>query len=149
MTSRRWTPRPGPALAGLVVALVLGILGMHALSLGHASGSGSAASQAMPAMPGMAAGAHHQAHVATSAVAARSGVTVHEDDDPMSMGDMVMLCALMLAGAGGLLLLLLVRRAAASSYGRVPRSAAHTPWLAIAQTSTGPPGDLAYVVVRC
>ena len=56
---------------------------------------------------------------------------------------------LMLAGAGGLLLLLLVRRAAASSYGRVPRSAARTPWLAIAQTSTGPPGDLAYVVVRC
>jgi hypothetical protein len=137
-------------LAALVAALVLGILGMHALGAGahaatpDASGlTGLTGMSAMDVMTGMA-----------DPVA-----TTDQDHGPPHAsghaplphhGGMVMLCALMLAGAAVWLLLLLVRRRVRGPL--LPPALQPAPALLRAARwarDTGPPAVWEFSVVRC
>ena len=137
-------------LAALVAALVLGILGMHALGAGahaatpDASGlTGLTGMSAMDVMTGMA-----------DPVA-----TTDQDHGPLHAsghaplphhGGMVMLCALMLAGAAVWLLLLLVQRRLRGPL--LPPALQPAPALLRAGRwvrDTGPPAVWEFSVVRC
>lgn len=130
-------------LAALVAALVLGILGMHALGAGvHAQ----AATPGVSGMSGMSGtsdpvlvtgGDHGSLH------GSEHGPVPHH-------GGMLMLCALMLAGAAAALLVLLVGRRVR---GRL-LPAALQPWpdpvrLVRWVRDTGPPPVWEFSVVRC
>ena len=128
-------------LAALVAALVLGILGMHALGAGaHAAAPDQSD---LTGMTGMA-----------DPVA-----TTSEDHGPLHASDhaplphhggMLVLCALMLAGAAVWLLLLLVRRRVRGPL--LPPALQPAPALLRAvrwARDTGPPPVWEFSVVRC
>jgi hypothetical protein len=152
--------RPG-LLAPVVVAIVLGILGMHGIDAHgvHRHGTLADARAATPSAPVEAAHAsvgpdHGDAHLP-----GRSGTdaSVHAGGDPSDaagmggMGGMVMLCGAMLAGAAIALLAGLVRR------GRLPKvwavlEAAGRPRAvvpAVLRAGTGPPAVWRFSVIRC
>ncbi|WP_248581094.1 hypothetical protein [Nocardioides sp. InS609-2] len=138
-----------PALLGaVVVSIVLGIVGMHALNTHgvmsnadhavmtgeaseHVAGQMAVTDEAATSVPGAAA--------ATPAGGAGHG-----------LGDMVMLCVAMLAAAAGILLLLL------AGLRRIPRTWAHLPaapttvpqWF-VARLGAGPPPEWEFSVTRC
>jgi hypothetical protein len=149
------------ALAALVGALVVGILGMHALAshgnpAAHAASSSTLSSAGMPADhdAAMAAAESHagHAHAAAAAGASAQGASTDMDAGASSghgMNTMVMLCVVMLAAAA---LTLLVRLAGGPFRPLLP--AAFKPaavrervlrWV----RGTGPPPVWAFSVIRC
>jgi hypothetical protein len=145
-------PTPAPhraALAALVAALVVGILGMHALTLhGPPSSEPYAAAPAAPAAPAADHGAghgnvHEPATSAPVGSAPDHGAGQHSDH-------LVMLCAAMLAVAALLLLAgLLVRTVRPvrllGAFAPLALAATARSWV----RATGPPPAWQFSVIRC
>ncbi|RYC14579.1 hypothetical protein [Nocardioides zhouii] len=159
-TMRRRTDtvsRAVPALlTAFVASIVLGIIGMHALSSHGVMGMSTTDHSTMTsAVTSPMAGAHSDMStglVATPAAGPDAGMssTAPDGDNGHSLGSMVMLCFAMLAATAGALLLLFL------GLRRRPRVWAHrptvptagTPW-ATARLGTGPPYAWNFSVIRC
>ena len=141
----RGTAPLGVGLLVAVAALLLGILGMHALGL-HGVSHGAPAPGVSVAPPAGATGTavEHGAHHGTEAAADEGHGPQH------GAAEMVVLCAAMLAAAAGMLLVLAGLRHRAPPVWAELRSA-----LALMVTSrarpggTGPPAVWKFSVVRC
>jgi hypothetical protein len=128
-----------------LAAIVLGILGMHALmqhcpTPAHAMAAGSAAAEMT----------HHSHDALTTAMpVAGSGISfVASTGQPGGpLDDMLMLCAAMLLGAGALLAVLLGRRSDPPI--ALPRLRPTTWRPLLDLVATGPPPTLAFTVIRC
>lgn len=155
------------AVAALVGALVLGILGMHALANHGAPAAAGTASSTM-SMTGtaavtsaheaaMASGDSHDGHAhstATKSSMAAPGASVEAGDDPgpgsgHGMASMVMLCVVMLAAAALTLLTLI-----ATGFLRRLQPAAFMPAAVLERAlrwvrGTGPPHEWQFSVIRC
>lgn len=163
VTLPRTLPRtPGrvrPALlAPAVVAIVLGILGMHGIdahgvtmhgAVAHAEAAPSTAtSMGMPVHDPDSVeggGAHSTPHPETSAAGHNSG-------DAGGMGGMGMLCVAMLAGAAAALLAFLVRRGSRPKVWAVLKPARrgwHPAPPHVWRIGTGPPSVWRFSVIRC
>ena len=142
------SPRLVPAY---VAAIVLGILGMHALAQHCPAPSGelprvgsSVSSTSMPLQH-----AHHAATVAGIAVEAGAKVLVSIAPDlGGSLDDLLMLCAAILVGAGATLALRRRNRGSpiGLSLSRLRLALLQPAWFPAA---TGPPPALAFAVIRC
>lgn len=140
---------PAAALAAVVVSIVLGILGMHALSThgvvdGHPSAVGAVAHPAaVHAHDAAPAGGGHTAGIPPDASAPSIGLGPH------GLGDMVMLCVAMLAAAAVALLVRLALRGVARRgvllLARDHRVHPATP----GPLGTGPPYVWRFSVIRC
>lgn len=131
--------RPRTLLLAVVVAIVLGVLGMHALS---PHGSGAAVTDTK--VTGEAAMHTHGGHTGVEATVHQPGAPAHD------MDNMVMLCVAMVASAAvSLLMLFLISRVPTSwvlARARLRAVFAHpTP----AVFGAGPPPVWAFSVVRC
>ncbi|MDR7253372.1 hypothetical protein J2X46_002357 [Nocardioides sp. BE266] len=147
-----------PALLTAVVAsIVLGIVGMHALSTHGVSGmgTGSLDHSTMTGPMTVADGVTHSGMstgpVISPAAGKHAGTssTAPEGDGGHSLGSMVMLCFAMLAAtAGALLLLLLGLRYKPRVWDalRAPTTVAR--WVT-ARLGTGPPYVWQFSVIRC
>ena len=146
----------------LLAAVILGILGMHALARHDAMPPGGtvdrpsagAAVTLMPMGHAHRAGgtvASDDAPVAgTRPTSAAVGTSVRAVDPPGSpMSTMIMLCAAMLLTAGGALLVLRLRRLVGT--GGLPPAPPRRPLVTrlAARVGTGPPYVWEYSVVRC
>lgn len=157
-TIRRTTSTPSgavPALLGAFVAsIVLGIIGMHALSTHGVMGTTDHSTMTSPVAAPVAAahGDMSGASDASTTEAVHAGVssTAPKKGEGHSLGSMVMLCFAMLAATAGALLLLLL------GLQRAPRVWAHRPttptsvtkWVT-ARLGTGPPYVWQFSVIRC
>lgn len=137
----RTTGRIRVSLLLACLAVVLGILGMHAFN--------HEATMVEPgtSMAGMAHGvASAQAAAVATALEAGAVLTSGSGPEP-SMGDMVMLCVAMLVGVAGLLLLLGRHVTSARSVG------SRLSWMAAVvrpqRLTTGPPYVWEFSVIRC
>jgi hypothetical protein len=155
--SRPRTPgRVRPALlVPAVVAIVLGILGMHGFdthgvnlhgTMAHTE-AGTSAASVMPDHDPVAAergDAHSTAHPGTSAAGPVSGEAV-------GMTGLVMLCVAMLAGAAAALLALLVRRSRLPKVWALlqPAGRVWRPEPLVLRVGTGPPSAWRFSVIRC
>lgn len=140
-------------LAAVVVSIVVGIVGMHALNTHGVLGSTDHATMTSPMtspMTSLMTGAHADTSSGMSAgpeTGSPADVVPAGDNGP-SMGSMVMLCFAMLAAAAGALLFLGLLR--------TPRDRAHRPssastvvrWIT-ARLGTGPPYVWEFSVIRC
>jgi hypothetical protein len=146
--------RVRPALlVPAVVAIVLGILGMHGFdthgvnmhgAMLHAE-TGTSAASVMPGHDPLAAergDAHSTARPGTSATASGEAV---------GMSGLVMLCAAMLAGAAAALLSLLVRRSRLPKVWALlqPAGRVWRPEPLVLRVGTGPPSAWRFSVIRC
>ncbi|MBM7507501.1 hypothetical protein JOE61_001315 [Nocardioides salarius] len=143
----RGTAPVGVGLLVAVAALVLGILGMHALGLhgvGVSHGAPASGVSVAPAADSTGTAVEHGAHHGTVAAADEGHGLPH------GAAEMVVLCAAMLAAAAGMLLALAGLRHRAPPVWAELRSA-----LALRVTSrarpggTGPPAVWEFSVVRC
>lgn len=141
-------PTPAPhraALAALVAALVVGILGMHALTLHGPS------SEAYAAAPAAAHGHHGAGHGSAPEPATSAPVGSAPDHGAGQHSDhLVMLCAAMLAVAALLLLAGLLVRAVRpvrllGAFAPVALAATVRSWV----RATGPPPAWQFSVIRC
>jgi hypothetical protein len=163
------------SLAAAVVAIVLGILGMHALpdahmlamdATDHAAMADAAPPRAHDAVvegPGHAtaqsrghttdvttAGAAPGRTPDTDAVSSTTPVAVNPGVVHPVMGAMMMLCAAMLLSAGALLLLLFAGRRPAPAWDRLLARVASQTWaLPPRVASTRPPPGWEFSVIRC
>jgi hypothetical protein len=145
-------------LAALVAALVVGILGMHALASHGAPAAPAAASSAM-SMPGVAdvreaamtSGDSHGARPHDASAAQPSG---HASSDSGSgsghgMAGMVLLCVVMLAAAGLTLLAVFaaghLRRLLPTAFMPAAARERALQW----SRGTGPPHEWQFSVIRC
>jgi hypothetical protein len=141
-------------LVPAVVAIVLGILGMHGFdthgvtmhgAMAHAE-AGTSAASVMPGHDPLAAergDAHSTAHPGTSA-------TGHAGGEAVGMSGLVMLCVAMLAGAAAALLSRLVRRSRLPKVWAVQQPAGRvSPEPLVLRVGTGPPSAWSYSVIRC
>ena len=139
--SRPTPTAPAGALAALVVALVAGILGMHALTLHGA-----------PPAPSYDAAAGVEAvAMSHSEVGPADGATVpamHHGSDEHSE-HLLMLCAVMLGGAAIALLGLLVRSGHPLRWLRTLMPAGALPAPVVRVRATGPPPAWQFSVIRC
>lgn len=141
----RWTPISHRAvLAALVAALVVGILGMHALTL---HGTSSEAYAAPAAAHGDHAAGHGDTH--GSAAGAPAG-SAPEEGSGHHAGHLLVLCAAMLAGAALLLLAGLLVRVMRpvrllGAFAPLAPTAAVRSWV----RATGPPSAWQFSVIRC
>ena len=159
VTLSRTLPRtPGRVrtalLAPAVVAIVLGILGMHGIDAhgvtmhGAVAHAEAATSMVMPVHdPDSVEGgeAHSTPHLETSAAGHNSG-------DAGGMGGMGMLCVAMLAGAAAALLAVLVRRGSRPKVWAVLKPARrgwHPAPPHVWRIGTGPPSVWRFSVIRC
>ena len=131
-----------------VAAVVLGILGMHALAP-HCPAPSQLVTAATTTTEHTVQHAGHHAAAAVAAVAelaARDRVTEPHGGGG-AVDDLLMLCAAMVLGAGAALVLLLRRRPSWTA--RIP--VLRRPlWRApTALAGTGPPASLAFAVIRC
>lgn len=139
--------RPVGLLAALVV--VLGILGMHALA--HPDSSHPSAAPEV----GGAAYAHHasggtDAHVAPMPSATAPVEPTFGSGPKHALGDMVMLCAAMLAAAGTMLVLLWSIRRSPRVWAFVaPAAASVRPTRWLERVDSGPPAVWRFSVIRC
>jgi hypothetical protein len=154
------------ALAAFVAALVVGILGMHALGThgtttapAPATASSTATTGAMPAHESMTSGdsspAHDHAAVSSASTSATtSGADTEAEADAGSgsghdMGAMAVLCVVMLAAAALRFLVLLavriVRPLLPAAFHPAAAPARALPWV----RGTGPPHVWAFSVIRC
>lgn len=143
--------RPSTSRTGLrllpacLAAVVLGILGMHALahcpSAIHVMSSGTASM--VPAVAGTTTTASHDhAHGAATAV-----IAMGASEGGGVLDDMVMLCATMLLGAGAVLML--ARKHRSASFLALRRLRSRPPRVPLPVISTGPPSVWAFTVIRC
>jgi len=151
------------ALAALVGALVVGILGMHALAnhgtpapvaaAASAATSNTASSTAMARTSShdvaMASGTSHDGHDHAAAVSSPAGTGHSTGHGTHDMTSMVMLCVVMLAAAALTLLALLAARILrpllpATFLPAAVRERA-LPWV----HGTGPPHEWQFSVIRC
>ena len=151
-------PSGRTALAAFVAALVVGILGMHALAArgttpNPAAASSMAMTGGMPAHETTTSGdsPHGQAHAVTSG-ASTSAADNEADTGSGSghdMGTMAMLCVVMLAAAALTLLVLLavriVRPLLPAAFHHAAAPARALQW----GRGTGPPHVWAFSVIRC
>ena len=150
--------RPG-WLAPAVVAIVLGILGMHGVdahgvnmhgAMAHAEAAATSLVSVMPGHDPVAVehgGAYSTAHTGMTADDHGSG-----DAGGMSgMSGTVMLCVAMLAGAAAAMLGLLVRRGRLPRVWAVLKSAGRLwrPKACVLRVGTGPPSVWRFSVIRC
>jgi len=140
-------------MVGELAAVILGILGMHAL-VQHCPAPAHAmqATAAMASTPGAAAAGMHD-HAVSAGDASSTELLmvvgpVVTGSASGSLGDMLMLCAAMLLGAGaGLSLALRRRRAPAQP---IPRPSVARPRLTVLRLiRAGPPPVMAFSVIRC
>ena len=145
-------------LAAAVVSIVLGIVGMHALSTHGVVGATDHSTMTSPATgPMTGSDADMFGDVSTGTVTATAGAHAAmpagpDSGDGHSPGSMVMLCFAMLAATAGALLLLFL------GLRRRPRIWAHRPtapatvtattWVT-ARLGTGPPYVWQFSVIRC
>lgn len=142
--SRPVPTAPARALAALVVALVAGILGMHALTL---HGTPVAAHEAHAATAGVEAMAMADGHVDHTAAAGAPG-THHGSGGHAE--HLLMLCAVMLGGAAiALLGLLLLPAQHPLRPLRALMPAVVVPTLVARVRATGPPPVWEFSVIRC
>lgn len=126
------------ALGAVVVAIVVGIVGMHALSLDAVPSGGDHAAHAAHA--GTVSMADHPLQETEVGPVTGSGHGLHHA---------AMTCVFMLAAAGALLLVLLVLRRVPRSWVRsapAVRSPRRPPLLRV---GTGPPPVWEFSVIRC
>lgn len=142
-------------LAAVVVSVVLGIIGMHALSTHGVMGTTDHSAMTSPVTSSPMPGAHDDmsGDPLTSAVAgAHAGMSsmAPQEGHGHSLGSMVMLCFAMLAAtAGALLLLLLGLRLQPRVWAHRPAvSTTVTQWVT-ARLGTGPPYVWQFSVIRC
>lgn len=155
-TMRPTTDTPSRAvpalLAAAVASIVLGIIGMHALSTHGVTGMGTNDHSTVTSpMTGAYGDMTAAADISpTAGAGAGMSSTAPDSGDGHSLGSMVMLCfAMLVATAGALLLLLLGLR-------REPRVWAHRPaapssvvrWVT-PHFGTGPPYVWQFSVIRC
>lgn len=145
--------RPG-LLAPVVVAIVLGILGMHGIDAHGVNLHGSTTRAA--AAPATAVMADHgpvavDSHHALSAGTPSSDAPGHPAGHAGGTGGVVMLCVAMLAGAALALLTLLVRRGRLPKVWAIldPAGRARTAVPAVVRVGTGPPAVWRFSVIRC
>lgn len=169
VTSSRIRPRSGgwtrPALlAPVVVAVVLGILGMHGIGVhgvnlhGPTTHAAHPASPTAPVMAGQdttadvgAAVTSNHGHAAGEATSIASDQPDGQTGGTNDRGEMAMFCVAMLAGAAAALLAVLVR------CGRLPQLWAVLPpagrvqplELAVLRVGAGPPPVWRFSVMRC
>jgi hypothetical protein len=132
-------------LPAYVVAVIVGIVGMHVLmqhcpTPAHTLPSASAAPQA----------AHHAGQHLTAVMVAAADVASSTKATNHSQGglsDMFMLCAAMLLGAGAIVLMLFRRRVDRPLTLLPVIMSRWRPPLIVADT--GPPATLAFTVIRC
>jgi hypothetical protein len=146
--------RPG-LLAPVVVAIVLGILGMHGIDA-HGVHRHGALADARAATPPVAVGTAHasvapdhgDAHLPSRSGADAVIAAVGDPGDVGGTGGMVMLCVAMLAGAAAVLLAVLGRPPRAWAVVQRARGVwpAAPPALRI---GTGPPHVWRFSVIRC
>ncbi|PKH37867.1 hypothetical protein CXG46_20995 [Nocardioides alpinus] len=145
-------------LAAVVVSVVLGIIGMHALSTHGVMGTTDHSAMTSPVTSRASsptAGAHGDMSgdpLTSAAAGAHAGMSsmAPQEGHGHSLGSMVMLCFAMLAATAGALLLLLL------GLRRQPRVWAHRPavpttvtqWVT-ARLGTGPPYVWQFSVIRC
>lgn len=146
--------RAVPALlASVVASIVLGIIGMHALSTHGIMGSTDHSTMTSPiAAPMTGAHGDMSGSLTSPAPEGPAGVvtTAPDSGDGHHMGTIVMLCLAMLAATAAALLLVLV------GLRRRPRVWAHRPaipttvtrWVT-ARHGTGPPYVWNFSVIRC
>ena len=139
------------ALAAVVATIVLGILGMHALSTHTVMSHNMTAPMTGPMTAPMTghvdgirdAGAAHGSATAAEVFAAGPAGSGH------AMGDMVMLCVFMLAAAGALLLALTAPRRTPRPYATSRASTSTFLRLPRLRAATGPPPAWEFSVIRC
>lgn len=168
VTSTRVRPRvagrvrPG-LLAPVVVAIVLGILGMHGLDapgvhLSHVTTPSAmmlaeATTSSAAVMPdhGPVAAGHGDVHSTARGGKGAAGHASGEIGDVGGMGGMMMLCAAMLVGAAAALLAFLVRRGRQRRVWAVLQRAgrAWRPEPRVVRAGTGPPSVWRFSVIRC
>jgi hypothetical protein len=143
-------------LTAAVASIVLGIVGMHALSTHGVMGVGITDHSTMTSpVVSPTAGQHGGTHgelVMSPATGGHAGTssTAPDEGGGHSLGSMVMLCFAMLAATAGALLLLLL------GLRHVPRVWAHcrlapttVPRWVTARLGTGPPYVWQFSVIRC
>ena len=137
-------------LPAYLAAIVLGILGMHALVQHCPAPSGEQPLIGAPISPGLPGQhAHHAVAAAGSAIEAGPKAMVSITADLGGwLDDLLMLCAAMLVGAGATLALWLRKRGIGIGLlvSRLRDAAPQPAWL---PTATGPPFALSFAVVRC
>ena len=154
-TTRRATAQPG-LLAVFVVALVLGILGMHALS-SHASASAAdlgahTAMSGTGSQPGGVAAAVAAEGPASGAVVERvatsdaAGSAQHGEHHGAGM---VMLCAAMLAATAAATLLLILGLRRTPRLWAILRARSTTTRSSTSRPGSGPPPVWQFSVIRC
>ena len=151
------TSSPGRALPGLlavvVASIVLGIVGMHALTTHGVMGTTDHSTITSPVTSPMP-GAHDDMFTgpAMPTAAGHRGMssTAPDGGDGHSMGSMAMLCFAMLAATAGALLLLFlgVRRRSRVWAHRPTAPVAVTRWVS-AGLGAGPPYVWQFSVIRC
>ena len=160
-TTRPSAPVTRLVLLGAVLVIVLGILGMHALShpgTAREPAPTVATASATDMTGAMSADAGHP-HARHQAEAARRSAPAHDTHGTgrgdaggtgHSLGDMVMLCVAMLAAAATLLALLAFLRRVPRLWAVLRPAVTHfcpTSWLA--PMGTGPPSVWQFSVIRC
>ena len=141
-------------LVPVVVAIVLGILGMHGFdthgvnmhgAIEHTE-TGTPVTSVMPGHDPLAAergDAHSTAHPGT-------GAAGHASGEAVGMSGLVMLCVAMLTGAAAALLSLLVRRSRLPKVWAVLQPAGRVrPEPLVLRVGTGPPSAWRFSVIRC
>lgn len=153
------TSRAMPALlTAAVVSIILGIIGMHALSTHGVTGIGTTDHSTMTSAASPMVGPHGDTHGGMSADPAghaaevRAGMssTGPVGGDGHGLGSMVMLCFAMLAATAGALLLVLLglrRKPRVWAY-RLAAPTTVTRWVT-ARLGTGPPSVWNFSVIRC
>lgn len=163
-TAAATRPRAGQdrarARLGLVVAvaaIVLGILGMHALTThGTSHHPGMSGMTAMPELPGTApmnstesmsvTGHQHATAPYTAALTPATAAT--GDSHGGQTGSMIMLCAVMLAAAASAALLLALRHTT-TTWRTIPPYVRAVLTRTTARRATGPPPVWEFSVIRC
>ena len=153
-----WSRALPALLTAAVASIVLGIIGMHALSTHGVTGMSITdhATMTSPVVSTMT-GAHGDMSggpVMSPATSEHADMSSTAPDDGggggHSMGSMVMLCFAMLAATAGALLLLLLglhRRPRVWAH-RIPEPTTVIRWVA-ARAGTGPPYVWKFSVIRC
>lgn len=154
---QRSTPVIRLVRLGAVLAIVLGIFGMHALShhgTTHLEPTSRIASALAGSMADAGAGhAHHQSEAiphSTPVTGTRAADVGDAGGPGHSLGDLVMLCVAMLAAAATLLGLLTFIRRIPRLWAVLATATTHfrpTSWMN--PTGTGPPPAWQFSVIRC
>jgi hypothetical protein len=145
--------RASALLVPAVLAVVLGILGMHGLSTHGATAAGTPLVDTAPAAASGHATSHPTDHAAGHPTGPSSGPAADHADqhDHGGAGSTVMLCVAMLVAAAATLVTLLVRRSwpALTRAAQAPCARRSHPRPALLRIGTGPPVAWRFSVVRC